>query len=47
MKQDTQIMYKCSIEEKKNITDYAKSIGLSVSSFVRMCALEKSKSKLS
>ena len=47
MNQETQIMFKCSLEEKNLIKEFAKSIGLSVSSFVRMCALEKSKSKIS
>ena len=47
MNQETQIMFKCSNEEKNLIKEYSKSIGLSVSSFVRMCALEKSKPKFS
>lgn len=41
--QETQILFKCSNEEKELIKKKADSIGLSVSAFCRSASLEKAK----
>lgn len=43
VKQETQIMFKCSEEEKRLIKDYSKSISLSVSAFCRSCAIKEAR----
>lgn len=45
MEQETQILFKCSGQEKELIKKAAESIGLSISAFCRSASLEKAKSK--
>jgi hypothetical protein len=39
----TQIMFKCSIEEKEKIKNYAKKLGLKIGTYCRFCSLKEIK----